>query len=533
MDESPLIKAHEHARAASAANRQAETTVAVNEHALAAGEFANAARTTTSIDALRTLKLLENYHLRLAELMKQPHEQKPPTNDTDADTEVDEKQAGVAPEAEDTPPESHSDTKAAPAPQQKKISSRPMTSSIASNLASARGIRARNRGDPVPPSVTSDPASGNLEVSPRRENSGSRSKMKTVLDHSRPAWVPPDNSHRRKELEALDEEETPAPVSSTTSDDNYSRFYNTFGGLFNKLSAPLAFAGLPLITEESTSSSQDALVQEPPQQMSPAAKRTRQKAPALAAEPELSKIYSKATMRAISGQNPSESFYVVPTSGHTMSYANILNYADKEKRRMEASMHSGGGGVMSMMEEDDDDFVDARELPSGPPSPTFRRRPGGSSVGSGSRVRGGGTTPGSKTVEELAMENKSLKEVLDKLSKRLHVFEASAQNSHLALAESMRLRRPGSPLHSSAGSGGGAGGGLEAAALQAKNKDLEEQMASALRRMEQLEEENQRNERSLAKYREKWEKLKAGAKARRSAQGGAENVAPGEEASSR
>jgi hypothetical protein len=507
--------------------------VAINEHALAAGEFANAARTTTSIDALRTLKLLENYHLRLAELMKQPHEQKPPAHDTDADTETDEK-AGPAPEAEDTPPQTPSDTgKTAPAPQQKKVSSRPMTSSIASNLASARGIRARNRGDPVPPSVTSDPASGNLEVSPRRENSGSRSKMKTVLDHSRPAWVPPDNSsHRRKELEALDEEEPPASVSSTTSDDNYSRFYNTFGGLFNKLSAPLAFAGLPLITEESTSTSQDALPQEPPpQQMSPAAKRTRQKAPVSAAEPELSKIYSKATMRAISGHNPSESFYVVPTSGHTMSYANILNYADKEKRRLEASMHSGTGDVMSMMEEDDDDFVDAREVPSGPPSPTFRRRPGGSSVAGSARVRGGGTTPGSKTVEELAMENKSLKEVLDKLSKRLHVFEASAQNSHLALAESMRLRRPGSPMHSSAGSGGGAGGGLEAAAaLQAKNKDLEEQMASALRKMEQLEEENQRNERSLAKYREKWEKLKAGAKARRSAQGGgsAENVGGGD-----
>ncbi|CRK48772.1 hypothetical protein BN1723_020649, partial [Verticillium longisporum] len=66
-------------------------------------------------------------------------------------------------------------------------------------------------------------------------------------------------------------------------------------------------------------------------------------------------------MRAMSGQNPNESFYVVPTSGHTMSYANILNFADKEKRRMDASLHVGGDS--GRFEDDEDDFVDARDTP--------------------------------------------------------------------------------------------------------------------------------------------------------------------------
>ncbi|CRK37408.1 hypothetical protein BN1723_015195, partial [Verticillium longisporum] len=136
-----------------------------------------------------------------------------------------------------------------------------------------------------------------------------------------------------------------------------------------------------------------------------------------------------------------------------------------------------------------------------------------------------------KTAEELAMENKSLKDVLDKLSRRLHAFEASAQNSSLALAESMRFRRPTSPLATSAG-GPPSGQGIEdTAALKAKNKELEEQMALTVQRIEALEKENQKMERTLAKYREKWEKLKAGAKARREAQGSVENAAAEEDPS--
>lgn len=389
------------------------------------------------------------------------------------------------------------------AAQQRRYASREMTSSIASNLASARGIRgSRNRGQPIPPSVTNDSAPGNLEVQARRD--GSRSKMQSVLDQSgKPAWIPPAHAEPQRKEEPIRLEE----IASPASDDGYSRFYSTFGNIINRLSAPLAFAGLPLISEEFHA--------EPAEPSGPVpAKRNRLRSPEAPAEPDLSKIYSRATLRAISAHNPNDSFYVVPTTGHTMSYANILNFDHKEKRRMEASLHGD-----SLIEDDEDDFVDARETPA-PLSPGARRRMGKART----------ERDLANTVEELHLENKGLKDMLDKLSKRLHAFEASAQSSSLALAESMRLRRPGSPgFGGSGGGGGGSSSGAEAV-LRARNKDLEEQLAAALQRMDAVEKENKAMARALERYREKWERLKAGAKARRQAQGTAEAAAEAEDA---
>ncbi|UQC76101.1 uncharacterized protein CLUP02_17612 [Colletotrichum lupini] len=563
MDESSLVKAHDHAKAASNAQHQSETTVAINEHALAAGEFANAARSTSSIEALRTLKLLEEHHQRLAELLKIPFDRRAAASQNPSSETIDEKQESHASDAtsdvsspDDGRTKSRSGqqqqsaggspvatVKGVPSlAQQRRYPSREMTSSIASNLASARGIRgSRNRSQPIPPSVTNDQAPGNMEVQARRD--GSRTKMQNVLDQSgKPGWIPPTADSPRRETEPKKTEE----VASPASDDGYSRFYSTFGNIINRLSAPLAFAGLPLITEESSSITSSSSVPEPhaeaPPEPAPAKRSNRLKpSPAAPAEPDLSKIYSRATLRAISANNPNDSFYVVPTSGHTMSYANILNFADKEKRRLEASLHSGvggggGGAGDSLIEDDEDDFVDARESPSmmmaAPTSPGVSRR------------RGAAGKPKTEqnlknTVEELYLENRGLKDMLDKLSKRLHAFEATAQNSSLALAESIRLRRPGSPATVGAspfttggGGGGGGGGGMSStdAVLKARNKELEEQMAMAMQRMEALEKENRTMARTLEKYREKWEKLKAGAKARRQAQGGAGESAEADEA---
>ncbi|KAK1635082.1 hypothetical protein BDP81DRAFT_376989 [Colletotrichum phormii] len=562
MDESSLVKAHDHAKAASNAQHQSETTVAINEHALAAGEFANAARATSSIEALRTLKLLEEHHQRLAELLKIPYDRRAAAASQNPSSEtIDEKQESQASDATSdasSPDDGRTKSGSGQQPtgagspvatvkgvpslaaQQRRYPSREMTSSIASNLASARGIRgSRNRSQPIPPSVTNDQAPGNMEVQARRD--GSRTKMQNVLDRSgKPGWIPPTgtNDSPRRESEPKKTEE----VASPASDDGYSRFYSTFGNIINRLSAPLAFAGLPLITEESSSSTSSSIPGpvEPPAEPAPAKRNRLKLSPAAPAEPDLSKIYSRATLRAISANNPNDSFYVVPTSGHTMSYANILNFADKEKRRLEASLHSGlggggGGGGSgagdSLIEDDEDDFVDARESPSvmAPTSPGVRRR--------NAKPR---TEQNLKnTVEELYLENRGLKDMLDKLSKRLHAFEATAQNSSLALAESIRLRRPGSPA--SAGvtatpftTGGGAGAGVGMSStdtvLKARNKELEEQMAMAMQRMEALEKENRTMARTLEKYREKWEKLKAGAKARRQAQGGAGESAEADEA---
>lgn len=499
MDSSPLIKAHDHARAAAVATRQAaDTTVAVNEHTHAAGEFANAARTTSSLEALRTLKLLEEHHRKLAEILKLPPDQPSTPNDGDL-SEKSTSQAGAddVPAAKsERPAETAAGKTVQVRQQQRRIASREMSSSIASNLASARGIRSKYRGQPLSPSVSNDQAPGNLDPHPRRD--GSKTKMQSLIDQQsgKPAWVPPmpttpTRSDSRSQM-AAPTSPTTETSAAVADDGGYTRFYNTFGSIINKISAPLAFAGLPLIQEESTISEQD---ESPPQAAPTKPTRLRSSPTGSSAEPDLSKIYSKATMRALArdGHGAHESFYVVPTSGHTMSYANILSYAEKEKRRLEASGH----GSLEGHEEEDDDFVDARETPV-PLSPGAKRRVG--------RARSGKDL--NNTIEELYTENKSLKDMLDKLTQRLHAFEASAQNPAMALAESYRVMRPGSPM--SPGSGK-----LGDDVARRRSQETEEQLANVQKQMERLERDNRKMQKTLEKYREKWEVLKAGAKARR------------------
>ncbi|KJZ79794.1 hypothetical protein HIM_00508 [Hirsutella minnesotensis 3608] len=538
MDASPLIRAHDHAQAAAVATRQsADSTVAISEHTQAAGEFANAARSTTSLEALRTLKLLEDHHRRLAALLKlPPTPAHPSSTGSQAAAEQAKDQAAQQDQAADGDMLSEKSSQrseksrpvvvivdstgvsgkdararnssAASPSQPPRLVSREMSSSIASNLASARGIRSkyRNQGQPLNPSVSSDQAPGNLDPHPRRD--GSRVKMQTIMDHQtgKPTWVPPTSSPPSRASKNM----TPsrADTESVTSDDGgYTRFYNTFGSIINKISAPLAFAGLPLIQEESSLSEPAATPDTPPTASMSASstKRKPSRQPSsYSPDPDLSKIYSKATMRSLArdGHSASDSFYVVPTSGHTMSYANILSYAEKEKRRLGASSH---GDFLVPGDDEDDDFVDARESPA-PHSPGGRRK----------TVRPHSETELRNTIEELSLENKSLKDMLDNVSKRLHAFEASSQHSAMALAESYRFMRPGSPSMAPPPVGKQASD----AAMRRKAQEAEEQLAAAIRQMERLEKDNRKMQRTLDKYREKWETLKAGAKARREAQGG-------------
>lgn len=503
MDSSPLIKAHDHAQAAAVATRQsADTTVAINEHTLAAGEFANAAKNTSSIEALRTLRLLEAHHQRLAELLRLPPDvQAHAGDDGDVDEKTGEKNGSEHGGHAQSTKESSKDTsspRSASSPhmpglaQQKRHATREMSSSIASNLASARGIRSKYRGQPLSPSVSNDQAPGNVDPHPRRD--ASKAKMQTLIDHQpgKPTWVPPMQQSKSD----LPQRSASAPQQSpdpNAEDAGYTRFYNTFGSIINRISAPLAFAGLPLIQEESLTSEQQEAAE------SPQPKRKHKTVPSPSAEPDLSKIYSKAAMRVLArdGHAPHESFYVVPSTGHTMSYANILSYAEKEKRRLGSSVH--GGVESAPLEEEEDDFVDARELPVGL-SPGAKRRAGKSSQTERQL---------SNTIEELYTENQSLKDMLDKLSKRLHTFEASAQSSAMALAESYRLMRPSSPNASAKPEDGTAA---------RKSQDTEEQLLAVTKQMERLEKDNRKMQKTLEKYREKWELLKAGAKARRDGQ---------------
>lgn len=339
--------------------------------------------------------------------------------------------------------------------------------------------------------MSNDFAPGNLEVRPRRTKGPEQTTNK-------PSWVPPAQQIKPEPVVPSEPSKREQPGASQ-SEEGFSRFYSTFGSLINRLSAPLAFAGLPLIVEETPA--------EPSPESSPelvTSKRRHQKTASVsAAEPDLSKIYSRATLKSFPGTHgPADSFYVVPTSGHTATYASILNHESKEKRRLAASIHHEASDLGI---DDEDDFVDARE--SQPPlpsiSPSLRKR-----IGKSKNER-----ELQNVIEELHLENTSLKEMLDKLSKRLHAFELNSQSSHLALAQSLRLQRPGSPMSSSGGGGGGSG----EEALRKRNQELEDQLQAVMKQMMALEKDHDRLQQTVEKYRDRWEKLKAGAKARRDA----------------
>lgn len=506
---------------------------------------------------MRTLKLLEQHHQRLSELLQLPFKrpaQSTNDNDNDNESQNQEKEDAAATAAttrgnvssSPAPPSSNTNVEkgAQPLPtlsRQPKYPSRDLGASIANNLASARGIRGKYRGQPLTPSVSNTEAPGNVNVEVGSRKSGSRSKMQDMLDHSeKSSPVGSPEKITRQNSAASQDSAASSPTTTTPSgDEGFSKFYSAFGSIINRISAPLAFAGLPLISEEHSSEepAPPAPVPEPSTH-----KRLRLKpSPSVTAEPDISKIYSKATLRAISrdGQSGTDSFYVVPTSGHTASYASILSYADKEKRRRnrnhdEISTYGDGKSrktAAAAEDGDEDDFVDAREsqqqmLPGAHRGhhspPRLRKR----NSGGGGGGRGGNSGPElAHVVEELYLENKSLKDALDKLSKRLHAFESMSQNSGMRLAESMRLMRPGSPSSavsspSAAGrtavnrEGTGGGGGSDEPLVK-RNRELEEQLLQASRQMTEMERDYTKARANLARYRERWEQLKAGAKARR------------------
>lgn len=495
-------KAHDHARAAYSATQNADTTVAIDEHAQAAGEFAKAAVGTGSAEALRTLKLLEQHHQKLSELLRYPSEH--PVSTTTSESEV---QAGLekpistsAAVAElrasksDIGPRSSSPLRTPPSLQSphRRLPPRDLSSSIASNLASARGIRSNYTRQPLSPSVSTHQAPGNLETLQRKD--GKRPRVPESIPENatnRPSWVPPTQAHQKADAQtsmsresAIAESTSPAP-----NDEGFSRFYNAFENILHKLSAPLAFAGLPLAPEER---SEVSSLPEPRH-------HSKKGSQGSATEPDLTKYISRAALQASArdGHSGNDSFYVVPTSGHSVSYAHILSFAEKEKRRLAASMHTENPDMFSIPTEEDD-FVDALETPM-PPSPTKKRN-----------SKKLGPRDIENKVEELTMENKSLKDCVDKLSTRLRAFEMAAQSNSLALHESMRLMRPVSPAREPSFTSAGASN----EALQRRVLELEDQVAAGRMDLTKLAKKNDRLNSSLTQYRDKWEQLKKGAKSR-------------------
>ncbi|KAL8754194.1 MAG: hypothetical protein Q9184_005188 [Pyrenodesmia sp. 2 TL-2023] len=468
----PTARAQTHARNAATALNPA---AAGNEHEQAASQFAAAAKATKHPEAFRTLKLLEQHHQKLADLLKfrSAHPLPAPSSQNPVDQpSINTVLTSTVQQPRENPPY-HSQPHAVPLPQ------RDISSSIASNLASAREVYQNRNLQPQKAPPTSSIA-------------------------------PPSSTHGQSTL-APPPPPTPPSISGDAtpkSDEPFHRFYSTFETLFSRLSAPLAFAGLPLNPDEPPAPPKavPSLHSSPkiptPKDRStastpPSSRRALEASQRVSADPDYSALFSRAALRAVADEHgpgsvgANESFYVVPTSGHTLAYADILARQHHERRR---TSRDDGEDEEEGFEGDEDLFVDARETP-GPPSPEVNRKRG--------QPRGGRV--GSKTMEELEMENEAMKAVLDQTSRRLLEFELSAQSSSVALQRSIRqLNVPSAET--------GVNSDKE---MEEKMRTMEEQVLVRVREMAKMERENEKLKGVVGRYRDKFESIKAGARARR------------------
>lgn len=488
--------------------------------------------------AFRTLKLLEQHHEKLSQLLKfQTSHPVPPK------TDIPSGEVEAAPPIPAQPSAKAQDgIQHRPQSQSHPVTHRPQrdtSSSIAGTLASARGIpsnKQRRSGQPSSPAVAQQNAEGKIVAPPRRSKLAEGSSNNHVEGSTSEKPVATTHSPRREEAATQSEKAVPDD-SKKPPEDAFNRFYTTFESLFSKLSAPLAFAGLPLNPDADDSTANDLASPTKPPSKLPASKskQARPSNPRRAtAEPAYSQLFSPAALAAVREEPgnaalgaPGESFYVVPTTGGTMPYASIL------ARHQQHSSSGGHHHARSLsrdstgLSEDIDEFVDARETP-GMESPVMSRT-----------RKGGSGGPNQKSMEELQLENESLRGVLDEMSRRLWQFEMGAQMGSVALHQSIRAslnRGPsdGTPAAASKDDGGGA---AAAAAAEGRLAGVEEEMRRQKKEMERMGRENEKLKGVVGRYRERWEKLKEGARTRRApaglggggGDGGLEKMTEGEE----
>lgn len=274
------------------------------------------------------------------------------------------------------------------------------------------------------------------------------------------------------------------PPKTSPAEDGFARFYsNLTSGPFSKISSMLAFAALPL-TEPAS------------QPSSPTSSRSEKTSVRAHNEADIKSLISPAALHALEEQSrrqglggqvfgPGESFYVVPPSGGTASYANIIS----REQRYAARRHHH----LSDINEEDAEFVDAREN-----QPLRTSATGGPS---GRALSSAQPAASSHRVEELELENDTLKNVLDQMSHRLQAFERSAQDASMAaLAQSMASVRttgagaahPGPSLHPDP-------------ADRERERLMEEELQLAVKEIQKLRSQN-------GKYKNYLEKLKDSAR---------------------
>ncbi|KAF8253917.1 hypothetical protein K440DRAFT_618441 [Wilcoxina mikolae CBS 423.85] len=480
MEDSPLTLAHQHAvqasnilSSSSSPHSQSTLIAAASSHALAATSFASAAKTTRDPEAHRTLELLVAEHTRWAERLKRQAEAptssgglQPVTEASDSEDAGRNKKDAVPP----IPQLPFAGTPHYPARLQKS------TSSLATNLASARGI-------PPPRSAASAAASSS---SSRRRSGG------PLLPDKSPSSSKPTTNP----LSLL-------PPDEPSTDASFSKFYSSLNSLITKIGSPftasLAFTGLPVGTAPTDNEiSPDVL----PKGWTQGRGRGR-----------------NLGLNDVPGAG-GESFYVVPYSGGTMSYANVVQRTPT-----------------TVEEEKDKTTRHSRSYPTQQSAPSSPRQHRDEET---AKFAGH-----DKTLEELQLENSTLRRTLEHVSRKMNHFEQKTRESEkeikssiLALSKtrgagqindifSQAQRRswlhvPNEDEEEETYSEGRRVGELEAERetvrdMETRVKLLEQELRSRNGEMERIRQENEK----LTKVKERWDALREGAKKReRNSRGG-------------
>ncbi|KAI5272846.1 hypothetical protein E4T47_03853 [Aureobasidium subglaciale] len=408
-------QAHSHARKAAKQTSRSNLAAAATEHQAAAEHYAKAQDSTSDPEASRMLSLLEDHHRQLADIIHSKHTIAKAVQDAhhgDPDAPIPDTSTSVA-----TPPAVFSST---PPQLTTRIhpARRESSPALAKDMATRRGI----------PQHSSS-------LNPRK---------------SAPSAAPANDSSiasgRRAPQKSITSDQT---LRSKDQDDGFSRFYSNWTtGPLSRLSSMLAFTALPLT--------------DTPEPDSPTSSRHQKTSARASNDPDVKSLISPAALNALQQHGhigPGESFYVIPTSGGTASYANIVTREQRYARRQHLS---------NISEDDPAEFVDAQETQ--PP-----RQPNRGLI--------------SVREEELQLENDTLKQALDHVSHRLQAFESHAQDASMAaLTHSVASVRSTAPSHTS--------------------RQSDDDLHAAMKEIKRLEHDN-------AKFRAYYSKLKDSAKARR------------------
>lgn len=468
-------KAHQHAvqasnilSSSSSPHSQSTLIAAASSHALAATSFASAAKTTRDPEAHRTLELLVAEHTRWAERLKRQAEAPVSSGGLEPVTEASDSDDAGRSKKDTAPKLPFAGTPHYPARLQKS------TSSLATNLASARGI---------PPPRSANSTTATTASSSSRRRSGGHSLSDKSPSSSKPTTNP---------LSLL-------PPDEPSTDASFSKFYSSLNSLITKIGSPftasLAFTGLPV----GTASSDNEI---PPD--------------------VLPKGWTQGRGRGRNlGLNDApgaggESFYVVPYSGGTMSYANVVQRTPT-----------------TVEEEKDKTARRSRSYHAQQPVPSSLRQPRDEET---AKFAGH-----EKTLEELQLENSTLRRTLEQLSRSMNKWQQKTRESEKELKSSI--------IALSKTRGGGGAGQLNDVLSQAQRRSwlhvpndeedeetysegrkvgelevereavlemegrvklLEQELRSRNGEMERIRAENEK----LSKVKERWDALKEGAKKR-------------------